>query len=288
MTLVVEKSFMTAGLALIAPGVVLFLLLGAYLAGIETSLARDAGVDGVGYYFGATAGSVMIGWGAILMATRRMEAAHPAVALGTGLGFLALSLMRFWAAMVGDAAHAGFAFLLRVETVVLLACALWFFQLSFGFLERLLDGFRSLRAAPLWVQVWVWAFLLPINLASFFVYGKTGHPFPGWAAIGFVFVLLVNVTLVIQERGISKLTSLPHLVPWVPLQIWSGVLIFTSDASLDPVVLAFAWVYFVVIGISNLFDVFDTWRWFRGERDAMRKDVRQGQSPARSRPLADE
>lgn len=44
------------------------------------------------------------------------------------------------------------------------------------------------------------------------------------------------------------------------LFVWGG---------LTPVLTAFAWAYFVIIGISNLFDAYDTWRWFRGERAIM-------------------
>ncbi len=265
----VARSFAIAGVALIVLGATLFFLLGAYLGGIEPGIARAIGVDGVGYYFGATAGSAMIGWGSILLATRHADAAQSGVALGTGFGLLALALMRLWTALAGNAALASFAILLPGETVVFLACALWFFHLSFGFFDRLRDGLRSLRAAPIWVQVWVWAFLLPVNLASFGVYARTGHPLAGWAALGFVFVVLTNMTLVVRERGISRLTSLPHLIPWVPLQIWAGALIFLPNADMQPEVLVFAWAYFLIVGVSNLFDAYDTLRWFRGEREVL-------------------
>lgn len=44
--------------------------------------------------------------------------------------------------------------------------------------------------------------------------------------MGFTFVVLTNMTLVLYERGISTLTSLPHLIPWVPLQIYTGFRLF--------------------------------------------------------------
>ena len=72
----------------------------------------------------------------------------------------------------------------------------------------------------------MWCFLLPANISGCVLYGLTNHPLPGWNALGFTFVVLTNMTLVLYERGISTLTSLPHLIPWVPLQIYTGFRLF--------------------------------------------------------------
>ena len=122
-----------------------------------------------------------------------------------------------------------------------------------------------------WVQVWVWAFLLTANGAALYLAATTRHPLPGWAAVGFVFVVLTNMTIVLYERGISRLTSLPHLIPWVPLQVYAGYWLFARGDVLaqTPLIHAFAWFYFIVIGISNVFDAYDTVRWFRGERQVL-------------------
>ncbi|MDX8354515.1 hypothetical protein [Cognatiyoonia sp. IB215182] len=260
-----KPLFQIVGLLLICLGTALFLALGAHLGGVRTELVAAAGVNAMGLYLGATAGSVMIGWGTILMLTARRTDLHGPVGLGTGLGFLALSLMRLWIALAAHEDFSAIAILMPGEIVLFLALAIAFFQAAFDFWSRLVDAFRSLNAAPIWVQIWVWSFLAPVNMASFVFYGFTNHPLPGWIALGFMFVLLSNMSIVLYERGISKITSLPHLIPWVPLQIYAGYWLFVWG-DLSPSLAVYAWAYFVIIGISNVFDLYDTYRWVRGER----------------------
>ncbi len=264
--------FSWVGWSLIVLGTTLFFLLGAHLGGVTVAPFQQIGVSTIGYYLGATAGSVMIGWGAILVATARHVNMHASVGLGSGLGFLALALMRLWAALSGNPDLTAFAIMLPFETVLFLCLALSLFQISFDLWSRLVDAFRSLNAAPTWVQIWVWFFLLPINMASFVLYGTTKHPLPGWIALGFMFVILSNMSIVLYERGVSKITSLPHLIPWVPLQLYTGLWLF-AWGGLSPVLTVFAWACFAVIGISNLFDAYDTIRWFRGEREVMTRSA---------------
>lgn len=266
--------FKYVGLTLILLGTGLFFALGVYLGGIGAASIASFGLNGMALYLGATAGSVMIGWGTILMLSAQHSNLHSPVGLGTGLGFLALALMRLWVALSGHTDFAKVAGLLPGEVVLFSAVSLLFFQVSFGFWERLKDGFWSLCAAPVWVQTWIWLFLLPANMASLVLYGMTKHPLPGWIALGFMFVVLTNMAIVLYERGISKITSLPHLIPWVPLQIYTGLWLFVWDG-LSGTLIVFAWAYFVIIGISNVFDAYDTWRWFRGERDIMAKNAVQ-------------
>lgn len=134
---------------------------------------------------------------------------------------------------------------------------------------RFMDAFRSLNAAPLWVRVWVWCGLLPVNGAALWLWNTTGHPLAMWTGIGFLFVICTNMPIALYERGISKLTSLPHLIPWIPGQIYAGYWLFMRGDALSSPMTVFAWAYFVIIGVSNVFDIYDTFRWFRGERDTL-------------------
>ena len=278
----VSRIFAPTGWALVGLGALLFLPMGAFAGGL-TLPAPFA--DGSGPYLAATAGSALLGWGAILLTTARSAGeTRRAVALGAGVGFLALSLTRLWAALADAGAFRSVAISLPGEAVLLFALSILFLQIGVGFWGRLVDGFRSLCAAPVWVQVWVWAFLLTANGAALYLAATTRHPLPGWAAVGFVFVVLTNMTLVLYERGISRLASLPHLIPWVPLQVYAGYWLFARGDALaqTPLIHAFAWFYFIVIGISNVFDAYDTVRWFRGERQVLGADVRPpAQEPRR-------
>lgn len=269
-----EKSFRIAGVALALLGVSLFLPFAAYLAGLEADAARPAGFNGVAYYLGATAGSAIFGWGTILLATATTASAHRSVALGTGLGFAALSLMRFLAAIIEVPAFADFAFLLPLECVGFMAASLWFLHLGCDIFDRARDGLHSLLSTPAWVQIWLFAILIPLNLSSYIVYALWKYPFAGWAALGFTFVAVGNMTLCVREHGLSKASAMPHLAAWVPLQIYAGYVLVTSWHSLPPVLLYFTAAYFAAVGISNIFDVYDTFRWFKGERAVIgREDV---------------
>lgn len=208
-----KRVFSSVGWALAALGCSLVFVLLGYLGGATITTLDSAGFNGMGHFLAATAGSAMIGWGTILLIVADRPALHSPVAIGTGAGFLALSLMRFAVVLDGDPAFTPFAAVLTGEVVLLLVLSILFFQIGADFWARLKDGFWSLLAAPIWVQVWVWTCLLTVNTAAFVLYALTKHPLPGWAALGFMFVVLTNMTLVLYERGISKLTSLPHLIP---------------------------------------------------------------------------
>jgi hypothetical protein len=131
---------------------------------------------------------------------------------------------------------------------------------------RMQDIWRSYRSLPLWVQIWVAVILVPANAAAFFLLDT-------WlgvaAAIAAIFVVLTNAPIMWICRGMSRLMSVPHLFAWMPLQVLIPMRLAevvgggpVSDAE---------WTYgitlFVVNGISLVFDVIDSWRWMRGERE---------------------
>lgn len=257
-------------------GWVLILLGGALLGLFATyigdnsiaALTTDLGLNGLGFYLVATIGSAAISWGYILVKTASRPELHVPVGVGSALGFIALAFMRLWAIMSGDPAFEPFAAFLPGEVILFLAIAIALLQVSIDFWGRLKDVYFSFRTAPGWVQAWVMLILAPINMVPFFLYGMTQHPLAGWTAFGFTFVLIWNVAIVIYERGVSKLTSVPHLPPWIPLQIYAGMWLFVWGG-LSPLMTAFAWAYFVIVGISNVLDIYDTARWLRGDRAVM-------------------
>ncbi len=267
-----RKMLILSGVFFASIGMVLFASFGFYLTNFAPTSIGDLQLNGIAYYLAATGGCIALGLayaqGRVLQSLG--EPGEAAVS-GAGLAFLLLGIMRLWAYLADNAELKTIHFLLPFETVLFLGLGLWFLQVGYGFFGRLSEAFRSLRAAPLWVQAWVWLFLAPINLASVVFFVETRHLFPAAAAIGFGFVLVSNLALVTHERGISKLTSLPHLIPWVPLQAFSGWLLLFQPASLKAheFLYEYTLAYFIVIGISNLFDAYDTFRWFRGERTVL-------------------
>jgi hypothetical protein len=128
--------------------------------------------------------------------------------------------------------------------------------------SRLVDCGRSFLALPRWVQLWVAAVLVPVNALPFwFLDTPTGRA----AAAASVFVVLTNVPIMLVERGMSRLMSVPHLLAWVPLLPYLAArLSFGSPLPWSESLLALALL--VVNGISLVFDTLDTWRWGCGQR----------------------
>ncbi len=132
-------------------------------------------------------------------------------------------------------------------------------------LDRLLTIWRSYRSLPLWVQVWVGGILVPANAAAF---ALTNTPSGHWAAWAAAFVVATNVPIMWMEQGMSKLMSVPHLVAWIPLQVFLALRLTgaAGSAPLEQAEFVLALMLLVVNGISLAFDALDSLKWWRGER----------------------
>ena len=132
-------------------------------------------------------------------------------------------------------------------------------------LDRILTIWRSYRSLPLWVQVWVGGILVPANAAAF---ALTNTPSGHWAAWAAAFVVATNVPIMWMEQGMSKLMSVPHLVAWIPLQVFLALRLTgaAGSAPLEQAEFVLALMLLVVNGISLAFDALDSLKWWRGER----------------------
>lgn len=125
----------------------------------------------------------------------------------------------------------------------------------------ILEIWRSFRALPLWVQIWVALILVPVNIASLWFFYETMGALIAVLAVG---GMLPNLLIMAFDRGLSKAMALPHLAVWVPLVaflIW----IVQSPYAEGPY-LTYLWLLLVVDGVSLAFDIPDAWKWLRGDR----------------------
>lgn len=121
------------------------------------------------------------------------------------------------------------------------------------------DIWRSFRALPTWVQIWVALILVPVNMAAIlFVFAPSGMLIAALAIGG----MAPNLFLLIHERGFSKAMALPHLLIWTPLVI----VVMMALGNHTGGYLTFLWVLLAVDLISLGFDFPDAWRWWKGER----------------------
>ncbi|MEE9374754.1 MAG: hypothetical protein V3V04_00295, partial [Rhizobiaceae bacterium] len=84
----------------------------------------------------------------------------------------------------------------------------------------LMDCWKSFRALPAWVQIWVMFLLMPINMASILFISE-----PKGLLIAFLanIAMMLNLPVMLYDRGFSKLMAVPHLIPWT---ILVAILIF--------------------------------------------------------------
>ncbi|MEL6564720.1 MAG: hypothetical protein AAFQ59_09780 [Pseudomonadota bacterium] len=140
-----------------------------------------------------------------------------------------------------------------------------------GLWGRIVEVSLSLWSAPAWVRVWVFVFLVPVNFWAVGAWLATDHPLPAWLSLAWLFVVVVNSAITLIERGVSKVTSASHLIVWLPA--WVYAVWWLMQGTLDGHVLKLAWAYVIIIGICNIFDLYDTWRWLKGERDVLGKEA---------------
>jgi hypothetical protein len=136
-------------------------------------------------------------------------------------------------------------------------------------MKLIADIWNSLRALPVWVQIWMFAVLVPANFAGFLLWDtEIGR----MTAIAAILGIGPNAVLIFRIRGFGKIMALPHLAPWTVLVIW---LLFrlTGDTAPDGIVVGgteamFGWMIVVINSISLAFDYPDAVKWFKGDRAA--------------------
>lgn len=80
----------------------------------------------------------------------------------------------------------------------------------------ILDILASLKSQPVWVLIWVMAWLLPVNIASLFFMSE---PLGLWVAVLASLGYLLNLPILMKYRGFTPVMAVPHVLAWVPLII---------------------------------------------------------------------
>ncbi|MDZ4093771.1 MAG: hypothetical protein U1D35_02530 [Paracoccaceae bacterium] len=123
----------------------------------------------------------------------------------------------------------------------------------------ILDIWTSWRALPGWVQVWVAVILVPVNMASLLFLSE---PMGLWIAFLANIAMMINLLIMIRERGFSKMMALPHLLPWSALL----ALILLVRPEVGGPFRTYLTLLLVVDTVSLLLDYPDAIKWLRGDR----------------------
>lgn len=122
---------------------------------------------------------------------------------------------------------------------------------------------HSFRRLPGWVQFWVGAILVPVNL---FALAFLTQPGGLWVAALACGGMLPNIPVVLIERGFSRAMALPHALLWTPLVGLVGWQL-AAGPDLVPLHARYLGLLLAVDLVSLAFDYRDAVRWWRGERD---------------------
>jgi len=74
--------------------------------------------------------------------------------------------------------------------------------------------------------------------------------------------MLLNIPVMIYDRGVSKLMSIPHLVPWTALVIL--IIFYRPEAT--GLYDTFLSTLLIINLISLAFDYVDAMKWIKGDR----------------------
>jgi hypothetical protein len=123
------------------------------------------------------------------------------------------------------------------------------------------DIWASFLAMPLWVKIWVFAILVPVNMAGM---AFISAPMGGWIAFLALIALVANTPVMIVERGLTKTMALPHLPPWTALVLWIMFARPPATGAYD----AYLTVLMLVNLVSLAFDWPDALSWLRERQRA--------------------
>lgn len=123
-----------------------------------------------------------------------------------------------------------------------------------------LDIWHSFRRMPLWVQIWVAVFLLPVNLMTVVFWQQ---PAGLWLIILAIGGMLPNLYLLAVERGFSKAMALSHIVLWPALLV---LCLWLLSLDMGGMYRFFLIVLLLTDSISLAFDFPDAVKWWGGDR----------------------
>jgi len=125
-------------------------------------------------------------------------------------------------------------------------------------------AWRSWSSMKPGVMAWLWY----LNALFWVAFYYLPRPEALWALVAYFAVGPVVWTMVVWQRGLTRLSGLIHL-PWVPFVIWLGGRLYTDTVLAGPdegFYMLWLHVLFVSVVICLIIDVVDVARWWAGER----------------------
>ena len=122
-----------------------------------------------------------------------------------------------------------------------------------------------------WIKVW----LFFLNGLFLFAMALPRGPLRAWIIYAYLAAGVCLLPIMIVQRGLTRLLGIGHLIPWLPLLAYLGMRLTTSVAgpqltiARSPLEFAYVVVLFDAVFICLALDVYDVYRYVRGERYVM-------------------
>ena len=125
------------------------------------------------------------------------------------------------------------------------------------------DIWKSFLELPMWVRIWTFLILVPINFSSLWFIGETGSVLIASIAIASIAFNTIPLWL---ERGFSHTMAIPHVIFWVPLAIVLITYLTDSETLLSDEYRYFLIILLVCNLISLAFDIPDVFKRFKDRK----------------------
>ncbi|WP_156023509.1 hypothetical protein [Sulfitobacter donghicola] len=159
-------------------------------------------------------------------------------------------------------------FAVSVAVAILGVAQMWFLAL-YNNQRSNAEHWRAIKnsywAMPKWVFIWL-CFLNVYFLMSLFYWP---NPLAVVVLLGFVATGPLLAAQIAFDGGLRRILGLGHLIPWVPLLVW---LIAYDGKHLYQIGLI------ILLAICLAFDLFDVWRFWRGDRSVFASPAEKGHS----------
>lgn len=127
------------------------------------------------------------------------------------------------------------------------------------------DIWNSFLEMPLWVRIWTFLILVPINFFSLWFIQQPGALLIACIAIaGIAF----NAIPLFLERGFSSTMAIPHVIFWIPLVIILITYLTNSEKVMSDNYRYFLICLLICNVISLAFDIPDVFKWIKDRKKA--------------------
>lgn len=140
------------------------------------------------------------------------------------------------------------------------------------------------------MKTWVKGWLFFLNGVFLLAFAFLEDPAAKWILAAYVASGPLLAWFMVQQRGLTKLLGLAHLLPWIPLLVYLTLRVSSNVAgplvsvSVAPAFAVYLYVMLACLALCLSLDVWDAVRYLRGERYVLGSFEAARAGASRARP----